>query len=88
MLCRQRGRVVENTVLTANLIDMNGDQNLFASFCYVFENETLQDFPLLGGLSKQFQVSFMSLVKTKKSKKNLQPDSNILASPEACRGNC
>ena len=50
-------------------------QNPFVLFFCVLGKDTLRHFPLLGGHGKQLSIK-------------LQADSNILASPEAGRGNC
>ena len=53
LFSRDRRQVIKSIVFMAYAIDTVFIQNLLASICLVFQKHSLQQFSLLGGLSKQ-----------------------------------
>ena len=68
------------------VVDTIAVQNVLAPFCCILGKNHLQHFLLFSSLGKEFQISVTSLIKTKQSNKNFQPNSSIVASLKASKG--
>ena len=72
------GRVFKSIILKANVMDTVEVSNLLASFCRVFEKDTLRHFFNLEVLARKYTFQSYIRVKTRKTNKKCQLDINIL----------